>query len=216
MNKLSLNIGKTHFMVFTNEKKRLNDLNILIDGTRIEEVKKTKFLGVIIDNKLSWKDHVAHVVGKVSRGLGMIIKARHYLNKQGLLTLYYPFVYPYLTYCNHIWGNIYQSNLKQLCVTQNKIVRVIAGVKPRGSAEPLYESLSIIKLNDINKFLLADLCTNTLSAWYQNYSHPIIKKIMKYRLMTFEMLTVIIYHLLPRILAKMEYGTEGQCSSIKS
>ena len=104
MNKLSLNIGKTHFMVFTNKKIRLNDLNILIDGTGIEEVKKTKLLGVIIDNKLSWEDRVAHVVGKVSRGLGMIIKARNYLNKQGLLTLYYSFVYPYLTYCYDIWG----------------------------------------------------------------------------------------------------------------
>ena len=124
-------------------------------GPRIQEVNKTKFLGVIIDNKLSWKDHVAHVVGKVWRGLGMIIKARNYLNKQGLLTLYYSFVYPYLTYCNHIWGNIYQSNLKQPCVTQNKIVRVIAGVKPRESAEPLYESPSVIKLNDINKYLIA-------------------------------------------------------------
>ena len=68
-------------MVFTNKKKRLDELNILIDGNKIEEVKKTKFLGVIIDNKLSWKDHVAHLVGKVSRGLGMIIKARNYRNK---------------------------------------------------------------------------------------------------------------------------------------
>ena len=42
-------------MVFTNNKKRLDELNILIDGNKIEEVKKTKFLGVIIDNKLSWK-----------------------------------------------------------------------------------------------------------------------------------------------------------------
>ena len=49
-------------MVSTN-KKRLAELNILIDGNKIEEVKKTKFLGVIIDNKLSWKDHAAHVVG---------------------------------------------------------------------------------------------------------------------------------------------------------
>ena len=85
----------------------------------------------------------------------MIIKPRNYLNKQDLLTLYYSFVYPYLIYCNHIWGNIYQNNLKQLCVTQNKIVQVIAGVKPRESAEPLYESLGIIKLNDINKYLIA-------------------------------------------------------------
>ena len=115
-NKLSLNIGKTRFMLFTNKKRMDHDLNIMTDGTKIEEVNKTKFLGVIIDNKLSWKDHVAHVASKVSRGMGMIIKARNYLNRKSLLTLYYIFVYPYLTYCNHIWGNIYQSNLKHLCV----------------------------------------------------------------------------------------------------
>ena len=98
---------------------------------------------------------MAHVVGKVSRGLGMIIKARNYLNKKGLITLDYLFVYPYLSYCNRIWGNIYQSNLRQLCVTQNKIMRVIAGVKSRESALPLYESLGITKLNDINNYLIA-------------------------------------------------------------
>ena len=112
VNNLSLNIGKTHFMLSSNKKKRLGQLNILIDGNKIEEVKKTKFLGVIIGNKLSWKDHVSHVVGNVSRGLGIIIKARNYLNKKGLITLYYSFVYPYLSCCNHIWGNIYQSNLR--------------------------------------------------------------------------------------------------------
>ena len=121
-------------MVFSNKRRKQYDLNIKIDETKIEEVKKTKFLGVIIDNKLTWKDHVAHVASKVSRGMGVITKARNYLNRKGLLTLYYTFVYPYLTYCNHIWGNIYQSNLKRLCVLQNKIVRIIAGVKPRESA----------------------------------------------------------------------------------
>ena len=64
---------------------------------------------------------------------------------------------PYLSYCIHIWGNIYQSNLRQLCVTQNKIMRVIACVKPRESAMPLYESLGIMKINDINKYLIARL-----------------------------------------------------------
>ena len=73
---------------------------MLIDGNK--EVKKTTFLGVIIDSKLSWKDHVVHAVRKVSRGSGMIIKARNNLNKKGLITLYYSFVYPYLSHCNHI------------------------------------------------------------------------------------------------------------------
>ena len=142
-------------MLFTNKKRKDHDLNIMIDGTKIEKVKKTKFLGVIIDNKLSWKGHVAHVASKVSRGMGMIIKARNYLNRKSLLTLYYIFVYPYLTYCNHIWGNIHQSNLKHLCVLQNKILRIIAGAKPRESAGPLYFSLGILKLTDINKYLIA-------------------------------------------------------------
>ena len=63
-NKISLNIGKTHFMVFSNKKRRQYDLNIMVDVTKIEEVKKTNFLGVIIGNKLTWKDHVAHVASK--------------------------------------------------------------------------------------------------------------------------------------------------------
>ena len=92
MNKLFIDIGKTHFMVFTNKKKRLDELNILIDGNKIVGVKKTEFLGAIIENRLSWKDHVAHVLGKVSTGLGMIIKARNYLDKKVLVTLYYSFV----------------------------------------------------------------------------------------------------------------------------
>ena len=72
--------------------------NILIDGNKIEEeVKKTKFLGVIIENRLSWKDHVAHVVNKVSRGLVMIVKPKNHLNKKYSITLYHSFMYPYLT-----------------------------------------------------------------------------------------------------------------------
>ena len=132
-NKLSLNIGKTHFMVFSSEKRRHYDSSIMIDETKIEEVKKTKFVWVIIDNKPTWKDHVAR---DASRGVDMIIKAKNYVNRRGLLTLYYLFVYLYLTFYNHIRGNIYQSNSKRLCVLQNKIVSIIAGVKTRESTGP--------------------------------------------------------------------------------
>ena len=135
--------------------------------------KKKKILGVIIDNKLTWKDHVAHIASKVSRGMGMIIKARTYLNRKGLLTLYYTFVYPYLTYCNHIWGIIYQNNLKRLCVLQNKSVRIISGVKPRESTGPLYDYLGITKLTDLNKYLIARFmlryCINMVPKLFSSY-----------------------------------------------
>ena len=102
INKLSLNVTKTHYMVFT-KSRIIHDLNIKIDNESIDEIEKTKILGVIIDNKLNWKEHIAYIADKLSRGIGMIIKARHYLNKDALLSLYYGFIYPYLTYCNQVW-----------------------------------------------------------------------------------------------------------------
>ena len=101
INKLSLNVKKTHYMVFT-KSRIIHDLNIKIDNESIDEIEKTKFLGVIIDNKLNWEENIAYIAGKLSRGIGMIIKARHYLNKDALLSLYYGFIYPYLTYCNQV------------------------------------------------------------------------------------------------------------------
>ena len=77
-NKLSLNIKKTHFMIFSSKNKPHPDMNINIDGEIINETSKTKFLGVITDNKLSWKDHILYISGKLARGTGVILKATKY------------------------------------------------------------------------------------------------------------------------------------------
>ena len=86
----------------------------------------------------------------------MIIKARHYLNKNGLVALYYSFVYPYLMYCNHIWGSTYKTNPKRLAILQNKALRIISYMKPRSSAEPLYKELSVMKFDNINTYLIGN------------------------------------------------------------
>ena len=127
-NKLSLNVKKTHYMIFTRKKHTDTDIILSIDGEPIYEVQKTKFLGVIIDKKLTWKEHIALTAGKISWGIGMVIKARNYLNKSGLITIYYSFIYPYLTYCNHIWGCTYKTNLQRIVTLQNRIVRIISHI----------------------------------------------------------------------------------------
>ena len=99
----------------------INELRWQIDGEVINEVYKTKLLGVIIDNKLNWKDHISYMCGKIARGIGMIIKAMNYSNKDdGLTALYYSFIYPYLMYCNHIWGSTYKTNLRRLAILQKQ------------------------------------------------------------------------------------------------
>ena len=146
-NKLSLNIDKTNFMLFTPKRfSRAMDA-LLIDGKRIMEVSETKFLGVIIDNKLNWKPHIRHVCTKVAKGIGIILKARKVFNHETLSTLYYTFVYPYLNYCIHVWGRAYNTHLKDLCVLQNKIIRIINGIPPRTNVDHLYIQQNILSVN---------------------------------------------------------------------
>ena len=123
-NKLSLNVKKTHHKVFFKAKNQKTNLKLMIDGESISEVQNTTFLGITTNNKLNWKDHISYIAGNVSRGVAMIIKARNYLSRDGLMCFYYLFVYP-CNYCNHIWGSTYKSNLRRLIVFQNKVLRII-------------------------------------------------------------------------------------------
>ena len=63
VNRLSLNIKKTQFMIFSKRKQPQPDVNIKIEGRLIEEVDRTKFLGTTIDNKLSLKYHISYISG---------------------------------------------------------------------------------------------------------------------------------------------------------
>ena len=81
-------------MVFTNKKNSITPMNISIDRCSIEKVKCTKFLGVYIDDKLTWKKHITYITSKASRGLGVMLKARKLLNLNAMKTLYFSFIYP--------------------------------------------------------------------------------------------------------------------------
>ena len=73
--------------------------------------------------KLSFSRHVSYIKNKISKGIGIIIKARKYLNRKSLLDLYHAFVYPYLTYCIEVWGNMsnVHIDLSYRCPSYKKI-----------------------------------------------------------------------------------------------
>ena len=95
-NKLTLNISKTHFMVFHRGKRKLNKINIQMDNSIIEQVVHTKFLGVIIDQKLDRSNHISYINTKIAKGIGIIYRAKRFFCKSTLLKLYNAFVFPYL------------------------------------------------------------------------------------------------------------------------
>ena len=83
----------------------------------------------------------------------MISKARECLNRKSLLELYHSFVYPYLTYCNQVWGSTYTSNLETLFALQKKALKIICSMPKWAATDPLFYELGILKFHDINLYL---------------------------------------------------------------
>ena len=149
-NKLSLNIDKTNFMVFKTKNKRvLANNDVKINNTKLTRVISTKFLGIILDENLTWFNHITYLKTKISKGLGIIIKTRKLFNEKVLHTLYHSFIYPYLTYCIEIWGSAANIHLELLLLIQKKYVRIATHAEFRAHTDKLFLKLNILPITKL-------------------------------------------------------------------
>ncbi len=150
VNKLSLNVKKTHYMLFGLTRKRTTTNEILcINNEVISKVESTKFLGIIIDFKLCWAEHIHYIKSKISKGIGILCRARKVLKRSTLLSLYYCFIYPYFTYCIEVWGGACDNLLFPLFKLQKKILRIILSSSFRAHTAPLFVELEILQLHKV-------------------------------------------------------------------
>jgi Reverse transcriptase (RNA-dependent DNA polymerase) len=152
-NKLSLNAGKTNFIVFGNKRlSSVDDCRITLDGNLLKRVQSAKFLGVHIDEKLMWSYHIKDICAKASRGIGILSRMKNIFPAGTLKLLYDTLIYPYLTYCCVMWGNAYMNVLNNIIVLQNKALRLITNSKYRASSGPLYAKLNLLRVIDIHRY----------------------------------------------------------------
>ena len=163
VNRLSLNISKTNYMIFSNRLKN-TDLKIEICNTSINRVNVTRFLGVLIDDRLTWKRQISYVNSKVSKSMFLLNRAKHVLNYDALLTLYNCIVLPYLTYCCELWGSTYKSRLRSTIILQKKIIRIIHGAKYRDHTSVFFYESKLLKLNEL-------ISLNVSIIMYKAYHH---------------------------------------------
>ena len=155
-NRLSLNVMKTHFILFKSKNRIINSSpKLFINGTEIDCVQKTKFIGAILDSDLKWDHHISLIKSKIAKGIGVICKARKVLEIKTLTTLYYSMIYPYLTYCVEVWGNAGQTRLESVLKLQKKVIRIIASAGYYAKSDPLFHKLDILKITDIYKLSVA-------------------------------------------------------------
>ena len=139
-------------MVFGKRKNyTLEDINIKINNQTLEVVPKSKFLGVIIDTKLSWHEHTLYISKKISKSIAILSIANKILNKSTMIQLYYSFVFPHLFYCNLAWGNAADSILWPVYKNQKIALRIISNTPRRNSTIDFCKNHKILRLPEIHK-----------------------------------------------------------------
>ena len=162
-NKLSVNLSKTKFVLFGTKNKLLNisknfpHIPLKLSGQYIERETHTKFLGVIIDEEISWNRQIEYVTHKISKNIGILYKVRHYLSLDILLNLYYNLIYPYISYCTLIWGSNYKSKLDPIHILQKRALRAITLSERRSASRPIFKKLEVLNIFEIVDYQLAEL-----------------------------------------------------------
>ena len=108
INKLSLNVVKSKFMIFQNKNKNIHILNLKIDNVNIDQVKEFNCLGLIIDTNLNWKKHAEKISNACSKKIGILSKLKHILPLDIKKILYNSLIVPHINYCIMAWG--FESN----------------------------------------------------------------------------------------------------------
>ncbi len=175
INKLSLNIGKTKFMIFHKSNKKIPDIKLYIEDIEIQRVENFNFLGVILNEKLSWKSHTDKVANCISKTVGILNALKHFLPETPKVTIYNSLILSHLNYGILIWG--YEND--RLTKLQKKAIRIITLSKYNAHTEPLFKRLKLLKLIDLlhlnelkfyYKYILISCCLSILIKLIQTFT----------------------------------------------
>ena len=123
-------------------------------GSCIERKNHVTFLGVVLDDKLKFNEHINLICKKVSKSVGVMYRLSNYVPFSILKQIYYTLIYPYITYCNIVWGGTYDSHLYPLNILQKRAVRIINNKTIMFPTNNLFFSNLILKLSDVHKLKL--------------------------------------------------------------
>ena len=156
VNKLSLNIEKTNYIIFHNAQRKLPfKPKVQIDDKEISMVQFTKFLGVYIDNNMNWKKHISIITNKCLKLMSVLCRLKNLLPCSILYTIYKSLFIPTITYGISAWGNSIGKEIKRLKEIQKKTIRIICKAKYNSHTGPIFIKLRTLKLDD---FFRLDCC----------------------------------------------------------
>ena len=155
LNKLTINTDKTKYMVYSITKKHSRQVfsrKVVLNGILIKKVEDFKFLGLHINQHLSWKSHMLKVLSKIRRNLGIVRKIAYFLDKHSLLQLYHCFIMSHIRYGIIVWHHSHKAIRKKIQACANKFLRIIFHLKPRDSVREIMKNNKLLSVKQIYHF----------------------------------------------------------------
>jgi len=187
-NKLAVNVKKTKFIIFHLRQKVVNianlklyyndnDLDVPQDPDKLTEIERItckndddndktyKYLGILLDEHLSFDFHVNYLCKKLSRALYFMSKTKNIVNANTRKNLYFALFHPHLLYCTNIFSCTTGKNITKLALLQKKAIRLITGSHYTAPTKELFHRLGILPFDKIITFQKASLMHSIFYAY---------------------------------------------------
>ena len=140
-----------------------------INGSQLNRVNFTKSLGVLIDENLTWSNHINAISEKISSGIGSIKRISYCVPPATLHNVYHGLVQSHFDYCSVVWGNCAKTLSDNLQRLQNRAVRVLTHSSYDADANQLFKELDRDNLETRRQKLKADMVYKSLNGLAPNY-----------------------------------------------
>ena len=116
------------------------------------EIRKTsvKFLSVIIDENVTWKNHIEVVENKISKNIGVLYRTSHLLDFKNLLKIYFTFILIYISYANIAWASTLKTKLQGILKKQKDAARITSHANKSDHSRPLLKEMKALNVYQIN------------------------------------------------------------------
>ena len=153
INKLSLNVDKTKYMIFHNHQKNVSlfkELTLELNGESIKRSDTFNFLGIVLNEQLTWNSHITHLSSKIHPVVGLLHRLKYQLPTKILKMIYNSLILSRLHYANILWGGRPGSLIK----LNKKALRAIGKVGCNTHTSPIEKRLNLLSVPDIHKLKL--------------------------------------------------------------
>ena len=164
-NKLTLNAEKSSFTIFKSSRKKIQNIPDKIEflGQEIKRSSHNKYLGITLDENLTWNNHIIELSNKLKRLFHIFYNIRDYLTKENIKTIYYALVYSRIKYGISVYGQACENKMKKIQTLQNQLLKVLSGKNYRFSTDKLHDEFELLKVKDITKQEIATFVHNFFS-----------------------------------------------------